>query len=130
TRPQLMSTLSRDAGGAVVFLYGEEAQQREEAIGEIVERFLDPATRDFNFDQLRGADVAPEALASLLSTPPLMAERRVVVLRDAQGLSQKGREAVEAIARRCPPGLVLVVTAVIPSGSKAKFYATLQRTAL
>ena len=33
----------------------------------------DPGTRDFNLDQLRGGDVTPEALASILATPPMMA---------------------------------------------------------
>jgi DNA polymerase-3 subunit delta len=91
---------------------------------------VDEATRDFNFDQLRGADVDADALASVLATPPMMAEHRVVVIRDAQGLSPRARDVVEAAAKAPEPGLVLVLSAAIPSGSKAKFYDELKKRAV
>ena len=99
----------------------------EEAVGKVVAAYLDESTRDFNFDQVRGSDVAAEELASVLATPPMMAEHRVVVVRDAQGLSVKAREVVEAAVAKGDPGLVLVVSASIPSGSKAKFYDELKK---
>jgi hypothetical protein len=58
-----------------------------------VEAHLDPATRDFNLDEVRGTDVTPETLGSLIADAPMMAEWRVVVVRDAQAL------AVSATAR-------------------------------
>lgn len=125
----LLASLSRGDAGGVFFISGDEEYLKEEAANRIVEAFLDPATRDFNYDQLRGPDVTPESLASMLATPPMMAEHRVVVLREAQGLSQKAREAVEAIAGAPPAGLVLVIVASIPGGSRAKFYTTLQKLA-
>lgn len=114
---------------AVFFLHGDEEFLRERAVDQVVATFLDPATRDFNLDQLNGADVTPEALASVLATPPMMAEHRVVVLRDAQSLTQSGRLVVENVSERPPAGLVLVVSASIPSGSKAKFYSALHERA-
>jgi DNA polymerase-3 subunit delta len=126
----LQTALSRRPEAAVFFLHGEEEYLREQAVSRIVSALLDPATRDFNFDQLRGNEVTAEGLASLIATPPMMAEHRVVVVREAQGLSNKAREAVEAAAAAPPPGLVLVLSATIPSGSRAKFYSTLQKQAL
>lgn len=125
----LLASLSRGDAGGVFFISGDEEYLKDEAANRIVETFLDAGTRDFNFDQLRGPDVTPESLASVLATPPMMAEHRVVVLREAQGLSQKSREAVEAIAASPPAGLVFVVVATIPSGSRAKFYSSLQKLA-
>jgi DNA polymerase-3 subunit delta len=125
----LLGSLTRGDPGGVFFISGDEEYLKDEAANRIVEAFLDAGTRDFNFDQLRGPDVTPESLASVLATPPMMAEHRVVVLREAQGLSQKSREAVEAIAASSPEGLVLVVVATIPAGSRAKFYSTLQKLA-
>lgn len=116
--------------GSVFFFHGDEEHLREAAVSRVVAAYLDDATRDFNFDQLRGAEVDPETLASLLATPPMMAEWRVVVLRDAQGLTPKGREAVEALVKAPPQGLALAVTAAIPQGSKAKFYDELKRLCL
>jgi DNA polymerase III subunit delta len=120
----------RDRAGGAFFFHGEEEFLREEAVGKVVAAYLDPSTRDFNLDQLRGGDVTAEALASMLATPPMMAEWRVVAVRDAQGLSVKAREVVEAAAERPEPGLVLVLSATIPSGSKAKFYDRLKKQAV
>jgi DNA polymerase-3 subunit delta len=113
---------------AVFFIHGAEEHLREAAVHQVVDGFLDPATRDFNFDQLRGPDVTPEQVASLLATPPMMAEHRVVVIREMQGLSQRARDAVEAAAGSPPAGLVLVVTGQVPKDSKAKFYSTLEKS--
>jgi DNA polymerase-3 subunit delta len=126
----LRALRDRTAPGSVFFFHGEEEFLREQAISRVVAAYLDEATRDFNLDQLRGPEVQADGMASLLATPPMMAEWRVVVLREAQGLAQKGREAVEAAARKPPPGLVLVVAAAIPQGSKAKFYDELKRVAV
>jgi DNA polymerase III subunit delta len=127
---RLFEHLRGRPGAAVVFLHGEEEYQREEAVQRILELFLDPATRDFNLDQLRGADAASETLASLIGTPPMMSEHRVVLVREAQGLSPKGREVIEAVLARPPGGIVLVLVASIPQGSKAKFYGVLKEKAL
>jgi DNA polymerase-3 subunit delta len=114
----------------VFFFHGEEDFSREEAVGRVVSAYLDPSTRDFNFDQLRGAEVTADELASLTATPPMMAEHRVVVVRDAQGLSPKAREVVEAAAAAPPHGLVLVLSGIIPAASKAKFYDELKKRAV
>lgn len=97
----------------------------------MIEAHLDPATKDFNLDPLRGTDVDPETLASVLATPPMMAEWRVVVLREVEGLagSKKAREELLAVAENPPPGLVLILSCTVPSGSKAKFYRDLTRVA-
>lgn len=126
---QLDRTLRDRVAGGAFFFHGDEDFLREDAASRVVAAYLDPATRDFNFDQVRGADVAAEDLASIIGTPPMMAEHRVVVVRDAQGLSVKAREVVEAAAKAPPPGLILVLSAVIPSASKAKFYDELKKHA-
>jgi DNA polymerase-3 subunit delta len=127
---RLTALLSAPPPAAVFFLHGEEDHLREEAAARIVAAFLDPTTRDFNYDQLRGSDVSAEDLASLAATPPLMASYRVIVVREGQGLSAKAREVVEEIAAAPSPGLALVVMAQIPAQSKAKFYDTLKQRAL
>lgn len=127
---QLDRTLRERVAGGAFFFHGDEDFLREDAASRVVAAYLDPATRDFNFDQVRGADVAAEDLASVIGTPPMMAEHRVVVVRDAQGLSVKAREVVEAAAKAPPPGLILVLSAVIPSASKAKFYDELKKHAV
>jgi DNA polymerase III subunit delta len=126
----LLERLRQRPPAAVVFLYGDEDYLREQAGQAVLELFLDSSTRDFNYDQLRGGDASAEGLASLLATPPLLAEHRVVLIREAQHLSPKARTVVESVLARPPSGLVLVLTARIPAGSKAKFYDALRSAAL
>ncbi len=95
----------------------------------LIDGHVDPATRDFNLDRLRGTEVDAETLASILATPPMMAEWRVVVLREVEGLapSKKAREELLRVAQNPPPGLALIMSCTVPSGSKAKFYRELAK---
>lgn len=127
---QLDRTLRDRVAGGAFFFHGDEEFLREDAVGRVVAAYLDPATRDFNFDQLRGGDVPAESLASIIGTPPMMAEHRVVIVRDAQGLSVTARDVALAAAKAPPAGLILVLSAAIPSGSKAKFYDELKKHAV
>jgi len=123
---RLLEQAARRPPSVLVFLPGEEAFLRDEVIRRILDRLVDPPTRDFNLDHLRGGDVSADDLASLLATPPMMAEYRAVVIRDAQGLANRAREVVERIVTAPPAGLLLIVAAAIPQGSKAAFYRSLE----
>lgn len=117
--------------GGVFYLHGEDHFRKEAAVRALIEAHLDPATRDFNLDPIRGTEVEAETLASLIATPPMMAEWRVVVLRQVEGLatSKKARDELLRVAERPPPGLALILSGTVPSGSKAKFYKELSKRA-
>lgn len=129
TTDKLLKQLQQRPAGVAAFAYGDDEHLRDETVSAVVDAMLDPATRDFNLDQLRGGDADPEGLASMLATPPMMAEHRVVVIRDAQQLSPKVRDVLLTAVQQVPAGLALVLSAAIPKGSKAKFYKTLQEAA-
>lgn len=129
TVEKLRALLADRPSSAVIFLHGEEEYLRGLALADVVDAFVDASTRDFNYDQIRGSDATPEGLASLIATPPMMAEHRVIVVRDAQGLTPKAREVVQETLSRTPPGTILVLEATIPSSSKAKFYSVLKKEA-
>ncbi len=95
----------------------------------MIEAHLEEATRDFNLDLLRGSEVNAETLASVIATPPMMAEWRVVVVREVEGLasSKHARDELVRIAQDPPPGLALIMSCTVPVGSKAKFYASLAK---
>ena len=119
----------RGQRGGTFYLHGEDHFRKEEVIRALVEAHADPATRDFNLDQLRGGEVDAQTLASVLATPPLMAEWRVVVLREVEGIaaSKNAREELLRVASGPPPGLALIMSCTVPKGSKAKFYTDLAR---
>ncbi|HSJ23864.1 MAG TPA: DNA polymerase III subunit delta [Longimicrobiales bacterium] len=129
TANKLYTALSRRRPGGVFFLYGEDEFLKEEAATAITTAHLDPATRDFNYDQLRGNDLEPDTLASIANTPPMMAEWRVVVVREVQALAAnaRGRAAVESLLAAPPPQLALVLVATLPDRTKAAFWERLKK---
>ncbi len=95
-------------------IHGEEEFLKDGAVRQLLAAALDPGTRDFNLDTRDAGTVTAEALASLLATPPLMAERRVVVIRDAASLRKDTRAVVDhflerGASHRGPVDIVLVL---------------------
>src|SRR5665213_2090822 len=76
------------------YVYGDDEFQKNEAVKQLVTAAVDPATRDFNLDTRRAADLDAESLGSLLGTPPMMAERRVTLIRDVGALKKAARSAL------------------------------------
>ena len=100
----------------VYYFYGDDEFLKDELLREVVDAAVDPATRDFNFDVRRGGEVDAESLLSLVSTPPMLAERRVVILRDAHALKKDARAALDRYLNApARDGLLLLVA---PAGVK------------
>jgi DNA polymerase-3 subunit delta len=100
------------------FLHGADDYLKEDALRDLIASAVDPATRDFNLDVRTGPDLDAETLGSLLGTPPMMADRRVVVLRDVHALKKDTRSALERYLARPAPDLLLVMVA--PAGEVRK----------
>lgn len=120
-----------DPVGGAFYLHGDDDWMKGEVARHLVDLHLDPATADFNFDRLRGKDVDVEQLASVLGTPPMMAEFRVVLLSEVEAFagSKRARKVLFDIVDSPPPGLALVMVGTRPSGSRAKFYGQLEKAA-
>lgn len=128
----VLRALAQGRRGGVFFLFGDEELLKERLAAQIVDAHLDPATRDFNLDQLRGGALDAETLGSMLATPPMLAEWRVVVVREAQQIAgaPRSRALIEQLLDRPVPGLALVLLTDIPQGSSAQFYNRLKRDAV
>ncbi|TVP73927.1 MAG: DNA polymerase III subunit delta [Gemmatimonadales bacterium] len=122
----LQTSLGSEPGG-VFYLHGDDEFRKAEAARALVEAHLDETTRDFNLDRLRGGEIDLERLASVLGTPPMMAEWRVVVLRETEALagSKRARDHLLQLVASPPPGLVLILLCTVPERSSAKFYREL-----
>ncbi len=123
---QLEKALDRGDVEGAFFLSGDAPQLRDAAARKIVERALDPATRDFNFDRFRADDLDPDALAGALHTPPMLGDRRVVLVAEAQEIGNAAAEVLESVVEALPARLTLVITAGPASGKVEK---TLKRIA-
>lgn len=68
----------------IYFLHGEEAFYIDKITNSIVKNALEEHERDFNQSIVYGKDVEVNSLISEAKQYPMMAERRVVVLKEAQ----------------------------------------------
>ncbi len=94
----------------VVLLAGEEFQ-RKERLKEILDTAVEPATRDFNLDIItpKNKNIPVENLAELVMMFPMMASRRIVVVRDFDTIDTSVRkQACEIIAGTPESTLVIV----------------------
>jgi DNA polymerase-3 subunit delta len=100
------------------YLFGEDDFLKEQAVRQLVEAAVDPATRDFNLEMRRGGEMDAETLGSLLGTPPMMAERRVLVVRDVGALRRDARTLLDRYLES--PASDAVVILVAPAGVRAE----------
>ena len=98
----------------VYYFRGEDDFLKESTARELIAAVLDPATRDFNLELIRGDETSPEAVDTALSTPPMFAERRMVVIRDVQDLRKDARAALDRHLTR--PAADTVLLLVEPAG--------------
>jgi DNA polymerase-3 subunit delta len=101
----------------VYYLYGDDDYLKDCAVRDLLSAAVDPATRDFNSETRRAGEIDAETLGSLLATPPMLADRRAVVLRDVGALKKAARQQLDQyLARPASDTLLLLVS---PAGAKA-----------
>lgn len=112
----------------VYLLFGEDEFRKDAAVRELVDAAVDPSTRDFNLEVRRGGELAAESLDALLGTPPMLAERRVVVVRDLDKLKKDARATLDRYLARPASDLLLLLVA--PAGAKLDKALTSRGTAV
>lgn len=108
----LLRSLKRGDVAPAYYFYGAEDLLKQEAIRGLLDRVLDPGLRDFNLDQRSAAQADAEEVYSLCRTPAMMADRRVVVLRDVEAWKRKTRArtvVLDYLAKPSPDSVLLLV---------------------
>ena len=102
------------------YFLGAENVLKDEATSALLDKVLDPGLRDFNLDIRSAQQLEPEDVLSLCTTLPMMADRRVVVVRDVEAWKRKtrGKKAVLQYLEKPIPETVLVL--VQGAGAEAK----------
>ena len=113
----LRSAVKSGTFAPAYYFHGDDDYLKDEEVRRLVDVAVDPSTRDFNFELLRGGEVDAETLGTAVSTPPMMAERRVVVVRDVMALKKDARAMLDRYLARPAPDLLLLLVA--PPGAKA-----------
>ena len=98
----------------VYLLMGEEPYYAEKACDAIVEYALSDSERDFNQTVFYGLDSDAGSIASEARLYPMMAERRLVVVREAQNM-----KSLEELAVYCEEPMDSTVLVVLMHGDKA-----------
>jgi len=80
----LLRSLKRGAADPVYYLHGDEDVLKDEAIRALIDRAVEPAARDFNVDQRSAGALDAGAFHALVSTLPLLAPTRAVILRGVE----------------------------------------------
>jgi DNA polymerase-3 subunit delta len=111
TMRDFRASLERGTFPRAILLYGDEEFLKDEQLRALIARATDPGTREFNLDVRRAPDLDAGALNLLFEALPVLADRRVVVLRDATGLRKDARAALDRWLSRPPPDTLLVLVA-------------------
>lgn len=86
TYETLMKSLVARQFSPVYVLMGDESYFIDKICDYLAENVLKPEERDFNQNVIFGADVTSSQVVDLCKGYPMMAERRVVILKEAQNL--------------------------------------------
>ena len=116
-RGTLKSAIESRTFESVYYLHGEDDFLKEDTLRRVIDAAVEPSTRDFNLEVRRAAELDPGTLGSLLATPPMMADRRVVVVRDVAALKKDARAMLDRYLRSPASDLVLILVAA--AGSKS-----------
>jgi DNA polymerase III subunit delta len=101
----------------VYFLFGEEQYLVEQVQRLLLETALEPHEKDFNLDILYGPEVDTQSVLALCSGYPMMAQRRVVIVRQFEKMTQAER-FVDYAKQPNPTAVVLLVCSSKPNLSR------------
>jgi DNA polymerase III subunit delta len=117
THKALKTVLENGRFDPVYLFHGADDFLKEERVRAVIARATDPSTRDFNLETLRGGETEVTTLSGALEALPMLAERRVVVLRDPGTLKKAARQRLDRYLGA--PSADVLLLLVVPAGAKA-----------
>ena len=103
----IMQELEAGKYQPVYYLHGEESYYIDKICDYIAEHALQPEERDFNQTIFFGSDVTASQIADAARRYPMMADRQVVIVKEAQNLKQT--DALEKYMKQPLQSTVLVI---------------------
>ena len=103
----IMADLKAGIYAPVYYLMGDESYYIDKITEFIAENALQPEERDFNQTIMFGSDVTAAQVADAARRYPMMAERQVVIVKEAQNLKQT--DPLEKYFKNPSPQTVLVL---------------------
>jgi len=103
----IMADLKAQKYVPVYYLMGEESYFIDKITDYIAEHILQPEERDFNQTILFGSDVNASQIADAARRYPMMANRQVVIVKEAQNI--KNTDGLEKYFKQPMPSTILVM---------------------
>lgn len=95
----------------VYFFYGAENYFKNQALDIIFSKYVTSQTSSFNRDIFYGDDGDAAKIVNTVLTIPMMSEKRVVVVKNYQRLSQPGKELILKYCKQPVSQTILVLVA-------------------
>ncbi len=95
----------------VYFFYGEEYFLMERALKQAIEKIVPASTRDFNLDLLYAEEIPAERIIQIATAIPMMARKRLVIVKNIDRLNPSGKTLVLKYAKRPSPQTTLILVA-------------------
>lgn len=95
----------------VYIFSGEERFFIDEGVKVVKDKFLDAGLRDFNYDAYSAGDVDASNVINSAETLPVMAEKRVIVVKDADEWGAKDKEIIVGYLKNPSTSTCLILTA-------------------
>lgn len=127
-RSSIRQALEEGVFEPVYYLHGDDDYQKDDAVRRLIERALEPATRELNLEQRSGAELGAEDFGILVNTLPMMCERRMLVIRDVAALRKDVRAALDTYLKNPAAHTVLVLTS--PAGTRSDTALVRRTTAI
>jgi DNA polymerase-3 subunit delta len=118
---ELLAAMASGKFAPAYYIHGGDEFRKDDLLRSLASVVVEPAMRDFNLDTFRGAEVNPEQVESLLNTPPMMATRRGVIVRDTGSLKKDARATLERYLQRPSPDSVLLLVALAGTKEEKPF---------
>ena len=104
----LKSQLAKRQYAPIYLLHGEEGYYID-ALVKIFEQILPPEERDFNMYTMYAPEVSPDTVMDACRRYPMMAERQVVILKEAQAINATQLNRLHLYASQPSPTTILVI---------------------
>lgn len=126
---QILKTIRAGDIKPVYLLMGEESYYIDLISNYIKEKALQPHEREFNQSILYGLETDPKDLVSVVKRYPMMAERQLVILKEAQRVKDLS-QAMEIIKNPVPSTVLVIEHKEKNIDKRSAFWKTISKTAV
>lgn len=124
---ELLAEIAQGDVRPFYLLHGDEEYEREAVVASMVKALVPAQTRDFNLDVLRAERLEVLDFFQVYETYPMMAESRLIVLRDAEALGADQCRGLERVLATPVATSRLLVVGGRKVDMRRKFFRELSR---